>query len=141
MQKLAEICIRRPVFATMLIMALVVVGGFCYTRLGVDLFPKVDFPTVTVTTVLPGASPEEVETEVTKKVEEAVNTISGIDELRSASSEGISQVFVTFILERDGDEASAAGADHRLLNLQRACPNLTKSLSTSSCLSTRLSLT
>ena len=53
MQKLAEICIRRPVFATMLIMALVVVGGFCYTRLGVDLFPKVDFPTVTVTTVLP----------------------------------------------------------------------------------------
>ena len=58
MQKLAEICIRRPVFATMLIMALVVVGGFCYTRLGVDLFPKVDSPTVTVTTVLPGASPD-----------------------------------------------------------------------------------
>ena len=106
MQKLAEICIRRPVFATMLIMALVVVGGFCYTKLGVDLFPKVDFPTVTVTTVLPGASPEEVETEITKKVEEAVNTISGIDELRSVSSEGISQVFVTFILERNGDEAA-----------------------------------
>jgi len=86
MQKLAEICIRRPVFATMLIMALVVVGGFCYTRLGVDLFPKVDFPTVTVTTVLPGAAPEEIETEVTKKVEEAVNTISGIDELRGPYS-------------------------------------------------------
>lgn len=106
MQKLAEICIRRPVFATMLIMALVVIGGFCYTQLGVDLFPKVDFPTVTVTTTLPGASPEEVETEITKKVEEAVNTISGIDELRSVSSEGISQVFITFILERDSDEAA-----------------------------------
>jgi hydrophobic/amphiphilic exporter-1 (mainly G- bacteria), HAE1 family len=106
MQKLAEICIRRPVFATMLIMALVVIGGFCYTRLGVDLFPKVDFPTVTVTTVLPGASPEEIETEITKKIEEAVNTISGIDELRSVSSEGISQVFVTFILERNGDDAA-----------------------------------
>jgi HAE1 family hydrophobic/amphiphilic exporter-1 len=106
MQKLAEICIRRPVFATMLIMALVVIGGFCYSLLGVDLFPKVDFPTVTVTTTLPGASPEEVETEITKKVEEAVNTISGIDELRSVSSEGISQVFVTFILERDAAEAA-----------------------------------
>ncbi len=106
MQKLAQICIRRPVFATMLIMALVVIGGFCYTKLGVDLFPKVDFPTVTVTTTLPGASPEEVESEVTKKVEEAVNTISGIDELRSVSSEGISQVFVTFILDRDSAEAA-----------------------------------
>ena len=106
MQKLAEICIRRPVFATMLIMALVVIGGFCYMLLGVDLFPKVDFPTVTVTTTLPGASPEEIETEITKKIEEAVNTVSGIDELRSVSSEGISQVFVTFILERDPDEAA-----------------------------------
>ncbi len=106
MQKLAEICIRRPVFATMLIMALVVIGGFCYLRLGVDLFPKVDFPTVTITTTLPGASPEEVETEITKKVEEAVNTISGIDELRSVSSEGISQVFVTFILDRNSDQAA-----------------------------------
>ncbi|MBI1745318.1 MAG: efflux RND transporter permease subunit [Acidobacteria bacterium] len=106
MQKLAEICIRRPVFATMLITALVVVGTFAYLQLGVDLFPKVDFPNVTVTTVLRGASPEEIETEVTKKIEEAVNTIGGIDEMRSVSTEGISQVFITFILERDIEQAA-----------------------------------
>ncbi|MFN8005984.1 MAG: efflux RND transporter permease subunit [Terriglobia bacterium] len=106
MQKLAEICIRRPVFATMLIMALVVIGGASYIKLGVDLFPKVDFPVVAVTTVLPGSSPEEIETEITKKVEEACNTASGIDEMRSVSLEGVSQVFVTFVLERDPAEAA-----------------------------------
>ncbi len=105
MQKLAEICIQRPVFATMLGLSLLVIGGFAYFRLGVDLFPRVDFPIVTVTTVLPGASPEEIETEVTKKIEEAVNTIEGIEELRSTSAEGVSQVFVTFVLERSADGA------------------------------------
>ncbi|HMZ78677.1 MAG TPA: efflux RND transporter permease subunit, partial [Acidobacteriota bacterium] len=88
MQKLAEICIRRPVFATMLVTSLFVIGAFAYFRLGVDLFPKVDLPTVTITTRLDGASPEEVESQISKKVEEAVNTISGIDELRSTSVEG-----------------------------------------------------
>ena len=106
MQKLAEICIRRPVFATMLVTSLFVIGAFAYFRLGVDLFPKVDLPTVTITTRLDGASPEEVESQISKKVEEAVNTISGIDELRSVSAEGVSQVFVTFALERDVDEAA-----------------------------------
>src|SRR5215216_5101179 len=106
MQKLAEICIKRPVFATMLGLALIVLGLFSYLKLGVDLFPKVQFPTVTVTTVLPGASPEEVETEITKKIEEAVNTIEGIDELRSVSAEGVSQVFITFVLERGVDDAA-----------------------------------
>lgn len=106
MQKLAEICIKRPVFATMLGLALIVLGAFSYLKLGVDLFPKVQFPTVTVTTVLPGASPEEVETEITKKIEEAVNTIEGIDELRSVSAEGVSQVFITFVLERGVDDAA-----------------------------------
>ncbi|PYS92177.1 MAG: hypothetical protein DMF62_01260, partial [Acidobacteria bacterium] len=67
MQWLAEICVKRPVFATMLIMSLVVVGGFSFFRLGVDLFPKVDFPTITVTVRNPGASPQEIETEVTEK--------------------------------------------------------------------------
>jgi HAE1 family hydrophobic/amphiphilic exporter-1 len=85
----------------MLILSLVVVGAFSFFRLGVDLFPKVDFPTITVTVVNPGASPQEIETEVTEKIEEAVNTISGIDELRSTSIEGISQVFVQFLLEKD----------------------------------------
>src|ERR687891_2165316 len=101
MKRLAAICIERPVFATVLILSLVVVGLFSYFSLGVDRFPKVDFPMVTVTTRLVGAAPEEMETEVTDKIEEAVNTISGIDELRSTTVEGISQVFVTFILEKD----------------------------------------
>ncbi len=103
MQKLAEICVRRPVFATMLIMALVVMGISAYQKLGVDLFPKIEFPTVTVTTVLLGAAPEEMETQVTKRIEEAVNTVSGIDELRSVSAEGISQVIVTFVLDKNPD--------------------------------------
>src|SRR5215212_79010 len=106
MQWLAEICVKRPVFATMLVMSLVVVGAFSFMSLGVDLFPKIDFPTITVTVVNPGASPQEIETEISDKVEEAVNTISGIDELRSTSVEGVSQVFVTFALERDLDSAA-----------------------------------
>ncbi|MFL6546857.1 MAG: efflux RND transporter permease subunit, partial [Candidatus Udaeobacter sp.] len=95
MQKLAEICVRRPVFATMLILALTVVGIFSYFSLGVDLFPKIDLPTITITVTNPGASPQEIETEITDKIEESVNTISGIDELRSTSVEGVSQVFIT----------------------------------------------
>src|SRR5947207_10498211 len=106
MQKLAEICVRRPVFATMLILALTVVGVFSFFSLGVDLFPKIDLPTITVTVTNPGASPQEVETEITDKVESAVNTISGIDELRSTSVEGVSQVFITFILEKNADIAA-----------------------------------
>jgi HAE1 family hydrophobic/amphiphilic exporter-1 len=105
MQWLAEVCVKRPVFATMLIMSLVVVGAFSFFSLGVDLFPKIDFPTLTVTVVNPGASPQEIETEITEKIEEAVNTISGIDELRSTSIEGVSQVFVQFLLEKDIEAA------------------------------------
>src|SRR5207302_3903441 len=106
MQKLAEICVRRPVFATMLILSITVVGVFSFRSLGVDLFPKIDLPTITVTVVNPGASPQEIETEITDKVEGAVNTISGIDELRSTSVEGVSQVFITFLLEKDPNIAS-----------------------------------
>ncbi len=106
MHGLAKLCIKRPVFATMLILSLVVVGIFCYATLGVDLFPKVDIPTVIVTTSDPGASPEEIETEITKKVEDAVNTISQIDELRSTSSEGQSLVTITFELSKNGDVAA-----------------------------------
>ena len=105
MQKLAEICVKRPVFATMLILALIVTGLFAYARLGVDRFPKLDLPIVTITTVLRGASPEETETQITKRIEEAVNSVSGIDELRSTSAEGISQVFIQFVLEKDPDVA------------------------------------
>ena len=106
MQKLAEICVRRPVFATMLILSLTVVGAFSYKSLGVDLFPKIDLPTITVSVINPGASPQEIETEITDKLEGAVNTISGIDELRSTSVEGVSQVFISFVLEKNADVAA-----------------------------------
>ncbi|MBE0606353.1 MAG: efflux RND transporter permease subunit, partial [Deltaproteobacteria bacterium] len=106
MQKLAEICIRRPVFAAMLILALVVVGGTSYLRLGVDRFPSVDLPTVSIRTQLPGASAEEVESEISKRIEEVVNTVEGIDELRSISGPGSSVVIVTFNLKRDIDTAA-----------------------------------
>src|SRR3954471_555580 len=106
MQKLAEICVRRPVFATMLILSLTVVGVFAYSTLGVDLFPKIDLPTITVSVVNPGSSPREVETEISHKVEAAGHTISGIDELRSTSVEGVSQVFITFLLDKTADVAA-----------------------------------
>ncbi|MCU1257655.1 MAG: acriflavin resistance protein [Bryobacterales bacterium] len=106
MHALAKLCINRPVFATMLILSLVVVGVFCYFSLGVDLFPKVDIPTVSVIISDPGASPEEIETEITKKVEDAVNTISMVDELRSVSSEGQALVIITFELAKNGDVAA-----------------------------------
>jgi hydrophobic/amphiphilic exporter-1 (mainly G- bacteria), HAE1 family len=106
MQWLASICVKRPVFASVLILLLCVVGVAGYFKLGVDRFPKVEFPIITVTTLLPGASPNEVESEVTDLIEEAVGTCSGIDELRSASSEGVSQVFVTFVLEKNADVAA-----------------------------------
>src|SRR3954453_6175573 len=106
MHALAQLCVRRPVFATMLILSLVVVGLFSYFSLGVDLFPKVDIPTVSVIIANPGASPEEIETEITKKVEDAVNTISLVDEVRSTSSEGQSLVLITFELAKNGDVAA-----------------------------------
>src|SRR6187401_3835549 len=106
MQKLAEICIKRPVFAVMLVMALVVVGAASYFRLGVDRFPSVDLPNVSIRTTLPGASPEEVETVVSQPIEEVVNTVQGIEELRSVSGQGSSFVIATFNLERDIDVAA-----------------------------------
>ncbi|HEX8091206.1 MAG TPA: efflux RND transporter permease subunit, partial [Blastocatellia bacterium] len=106
MQKLAEICIKRPVFAAMIILALVVVGAASYFRLGVDRFPSVDLPTVSVRATLPGASPEEVESEVSQKIEEVVNTVEGIQELRSVSGQGTSFVIATFNLNRDIDVAA-----------------------------------
>ncbi len=106
MQWLAELCVKRPVFATVLSLIILVVGGVFYTKLGVDQFPKIDFPVITVITRLPGASPEDVETEISDKIEGAVNTISGIDELRSISSEGVSQVIVSFLLEKNVNVAA-----------------------------------
>ena len=118
MQKLAEICIQRPVFASVLILILVVVGAAGFQQLGVDRFPKVDFPTVTIITAQPGASPESIETEVTDPIEEAVNSISGIEDLRSYSNEGVSTVAVTFVLSKDVDVAAQEVRDK--VNLAQA---------------------
>lgn len=121
MQKLAEICVRRPVFASVLILSLVVVGLFSYRSLGVDRFPKVDFPWVTITTTLVGAGPEEVESEITDKIEEAVNPISGVDELISFSSEGVSLVQIQFTLDKDPDVAAQEVRD-RVSSILRELP-------------------
>src|SRR5919197_68146 len=106
MQKLAEICVRRPVFATVIILALTVIGGFSFFTLGVDRFPKIDIPTVSVNTTNTGAAPQEMETEVTDVIEGAVNTATGIDELRSSSSTGRSSITIAFDLSKDPDVAT-----------------------------------
>jgi HAE1 family hydrophobic/amphiphilic exporter-1 len=106
MQWLAQLSIRRPVLASVLILTLVVVGMFGYVRLGVDRFPRVDFPTVSITIRQTGAAPEDIETEITDRVERAVNTIAGIEELRSVSSEGVAQIFIQFHLDKNVDVAA-----------------------------------
>src|SRR5947207_8351491 len=100
---ISDICIKRPVFTWVLVAIPVVLGLVSYGRLGVDLFPDVDFPVCTVTTVLPGASVEEMETSVTKPIEDIINTVSGIDELRSSTTEGVSSVTVQFQLSKNGN--------------------------------------
>lgn len=102
---LTEICVKRPVFAFMLIMFLVVMGVFSFLDLGVDLFPRTDPATVYVNFRLPGASPEEIVSQVAMPMEEAISSISGIDELRAMISEGGGFVVVTFVLEKDIGEA------------------------------------
>ncbi len=89
--KLADVSVKRPVFAIMMTAALIVLGAFSYRDLGLDLMPKTDQPVVNVQVQLPGASAEEIETQITKRIEEAVNTISGIDELRANSDQGNAQ--------------------------------------------------
>ncbi|WP_437528294.1 efflux RND transporter permease subunit [Sorangium sp. So ce726] len=106
MQWLARVCVKRPVFASVLMLVIVVLGVAGYTRLGLDQFPNIDVPYVVVTTRLDGAAPEEVEAEISDRIEGAVNTISGIDELRSTSTQGVSIVIVGFKLEKDSDVAA-----------------------------------
>jgi len=103
---LADVSVRRPVFATMGIAALVVMGIFSYRALVVDLFPRTDIPVVAITTTLPGAGSEEMEARVTKVIEEAVNTVSGIDEMHSVTLEGFSRVIILFRIERDLEAAA-----------------------------------
>jgi HAE1 family hydrophobic/amphiphilic exporter-1 len=105
MQWLAEICVHRPVFATVIVLFLTVVGGFSFFTLGVDRFPKIDLPTISVSTNNPGAAPAEIETEVTDLIEGTLNTVPGIDEMRSSSSRGGSNITLTFNLEKNPDQA------------------------------------
>ncbi|HEY6167834.1 MAG TPA: efflux RND transporter permease subunit, partial [Verrucomicrobiae bacterium] len=106
MQKLAEICIRRPVFASMIVLSLVVVGAASYFKLGVDKIPPVDLPTVRVSARLPGASPAEMEAQVAQPIEEAINSVAGIKELRSISAAGSTFIIVTFELDREIESAT-----------------------------------
>ena len=103
---IAEVSVKRPVFAIMMTAALIVLGAVSYESLGLDLMPKTDAPVVSVQAFLPGASAEEIETQITKRIEEAVNTISGIDELRASSDQGNSRVTINFTLERDIESAT-----------------------------------
>jgi hydrophobe/amphiphile efflux-1 (HAE1) family protein len=121
MQWLAQVCVKRPVFAGVLMLVIFVLGGVGYTRLGLDQFPNIDLPFVLVSTTLEGAAPEEVETDISDKIEGAVNTVDGIDELRSTSSEGFSQVAIAFKLEKPSDVAAQDVRD-KISNVLRDLP-------------------
>ena len=120
---LSDICIRRPVFTWVLVAVPVVLGVVSYFDLGVDLFPKVDFPVISVSAALPGSSAEEMESAVTKPLEEALNTISGIDELRSITREGSTTVVIRFVLEKNGDVGAQEARD-KISSVIRRLPEI-----------------
>src|SRR5438093_6957123 len=131
MQRLAQLCIRRPVFASMIVLSIVVVGIASYCQLDIDKHPEVELPTVSTRINLPGASPEEVEVSITQVIEEAVNTVEGISELRSNSGQGVSNVIATFNLNRNIEAATQdirdrVGAALRLLPPDAQPPVITK---------------
>ena len=121
MQWLSQISVRRPVFATVLILVFVVVGLVGYRTLGVDKFPKIDFPLITIVTPYPGASPLAVESDVTQRVEEAVNTVSGLEMLTSTSTEGVSLVIAQFALEVNVSQAQS-DINEKLATILRDLP-------------------
>lgn len=120
MQALARLCVNRPVFAGVIILMFVVVGLFSIPQLGQDRFPTIDFPAVTVVTTLPGATPEEMDTEVTEEIEKKIGSTAGIDAIQSTSAEGISVVQISFTLETNGD----VGAADVRGKIDQAIPNL-----------------
>jgi hydrophobic/amphiphilic exporter-1 (mainly G- bacteria), HAE1 family len=105
-QWLAQVCVQRPVFALMLITAVVVAGAASYDQLGIDRFPNIDLPTIRVMTMYPGAASAEVESEVTQVLEDAVATVAGLDELRSLSNDGVSMLILTFRQDQNINVAS-----------------------------------
>lgn len=118
--KISDVSIRRPVFAAAMNLVFLLFGGVMYSGIGVDLFPQVDMPVVTVTAIYPGADPAAVESKVVDKLEEALNTLSGIDSLRSVSLENVGQIIVTFDLDRNVDEAAQDVRD----KVSKVLPNL-----------------
>ncbi len=124
MDWLAKLCVRRPVFAMMLITAFVVAGIVAFPTLGVDRFPNIDLPQVFIRTVYPGSAAAEVESEVTTIIEDAVATVAGIEELRSISGDGQSMVMVTFQLSRDIDSAMQDVRDVVAATINRLPPGI-----------------
>ena len=132
MKRLAAICIDRPVFASMIVLSLVVVGAASYFRLGIDRFPRVDLPQIAVRTSLPNASVEETEVRISQPIEEAMNTVEGVTELRSVTGAGTSNVFAVFDLDRNIDVAAQDVRDRvgpvvRLLPEETLDPFVSKS--------------
>ena len=121
---IAELCVKRAVFPVMLIGFLLVMGVFSFRDLSVDLFPKADPTTVFVMVRLSGATPEEVLTQVTLPLEDAVSTISGVDELNSGSDEGVSRITLQFVLERDTESAAQDVREKVAWALRKLPPNI-----------------
>ncbi|HNV69545.1 MAG TPA: efflux RND transporter permease subunit, partial [Candidatus Ozemobacteraceae bacterium] len=123
---LANICIHRPVFTVMLMAALVVLGLFSYTGLGLDLYPKIDFPVVSIAATLPGAGPEEIETQLAKPIEEAISTLGGIDIMTTSCVFGMCRIVVRFDLEKNIDVAAQEVRD-RVARILKTLPEGTES--------------
>lgn len=118
---LSGVAIRRPVFTAMVMLGLVVLGLFSLRRLPIDQFPDVDIPFVTVQTIYPGASPETIEREVTRRLEEAFNPVEGVDQITSITLEGVSFVIIEFELGRDHD-AAAQDVRAKIESIRRDLP-------------------
>ena len=120
---LAEVCVRRPVFATMLVSFLVVLGIFSFMDLGVDLFPKADPPIVNVRIKLPGASPDEVTSQIVLPVEEQISSVSGLDELEIWSMDGLARITCRFALDRKMEDAAQDVREKVALAMGKLPPN------------------
>src|SRR5262245_51674059 len=121
---LAEICVRRPVFATMLVMFLVVLGVFSFMDLGVDLFPKADPPIVSVRVLLPGASPDEMTSQVILPIEEQLSSVSGLDELEIMIMDGSARITCRFVLDRKMEDAAQDVREKMALAMGKLPPNV-----------------
>ena len=119
--KIADISIKQPVFITMVVLALVVVGGLSYSRLGVDLMPDISLPIVAVTVANPGVGPEEMESQVTKPIEDVLSTINGVDTVSSTSAEGVSMIMSSFALEKD-PQLAATEVREKVASIRNSLP-------------------